>query len=130
MSVHHFGSPDAAWRMAGPLAYFAREVRSPDLYLAVAEWVAAAPPGAAWDDERHDARLAEASAFRTRTVVAGTDPVAIDAWCVRHLLMPLRGARAGLYDLDHPDADVTRFLRYYRQVHGSGTLDERLVTVG
>lgn len=128
-SVHHFGSPDASWRMAGPLAHFAREVRAPDLYVAVAEWVAAAPGGRAWDDEREDARLEEAAAHRTRTVVAGTDPVAIDAWCVRHLLMPIRGSRAPIYDLDDPEAKVTRFLRYYRQVHGSGTLDERLVTV-
>ena len=129
LSVHHFGSPVASWRMAGPLAHFAREVRAPDLYLAVADWVGTAPAGRAWDDEREDTRLAEASAFRARTVVAGTDPVAIDTWCVRNLLMPLRGARAATYDLDDPDSRVTRFLRYYRQVFGSGTLDEGLIEV-
>jgi len=128
-SVHHFGAPDAMWRMAGPLAHFARNVRRPDLILAVAEWVGTVPAGAKWDDETQDLRVAAESAHQLRTVVAGTDPVAIDAWCVRNLLMPLRGARATDHDLDNPDSKVCRFLRYYRQVLGTGTLDESLVTV-
>jgi hypothetical protein len=128
-SVHYFGSPDATWRMAGPLAHFALKVRAPDLYVVAAEWVAATPAGVPWDGEKQDIRMAEASAFRTRTVVAGTDPVAIDAWCVRELLMPIRGANAAMLDLDDPDSKVSRFLRYYRLVYGSGTLDASLVTV-
>ncbi|RMH38123.1 MAG: DUF362 domain-containing protein [Deltaproteobacteria bacterium] len=132
LSVHHFGSPNAKWRMAGPLAQFAREVRAPDLIVTVAEWVAATPPGprgAAWDGEREDIRLAADSAFRTRTVVAGTDPVAIDTWCVRNLLMPIAGARKAIYDLDDDQSRVVKFLRYYRQVYGSGTLDPALIDV-
>jgi hypothetical protein len=128
-SVHYFGAPDASWRMAGPLAHFAREVRAPDLYLAVAEWVAATPAGPAWNEDERDARLAAESAHHTRTVVAGSDPVAVDTWCVRNLLMPIKGARAATYDLDDPDSKVTRFLRYYRQVYGGGTMDESLITV-
>jgi hypothetical protein len=34
-----------------------------------------------------------------------------------------------MYNLDDPDAKVTKFLRYFRQVSGSGTLDPALVTV-
>ena len=55
-SIHYFGrgSPDATWRMGGPLAYFARNVRSPDLILTIAEWVAYAPFD--WDSEKADIR--------------------------------------------------------------------------
>jgi len=129
-SVHYFGrgSPSASWRMAGPLAHFAREVRAPDLILAVAEWVAFAPEG--WDDEREDRRHAAASCAQKRCVVGGRDPVAIDAWIVRHLMAELPSAgRLRMLDLDEPDAMVTKFLRYYREVHGRGALDPALVQV-
>jgi uncharacterized protein DUF362 len=125
-SVHYFGDPHARWRMAGPLAHFAKAVRAPDLYLSVAEWVALTPrPG--WDEEREDIRLAASSAFQTKAVVAGTDPVAVDAWCVRNLLMPLGGANRAMLNLDDPDSKVSKFLRYYREAYGSGTLDQGLV---
>jgi Domain of unknown function (DUF362) len=127
-SIHYFGDPHARWRMAGPLAHFAKTVRAPDLYLSVAEWVALTPrPG--WDEEREDIRMAEASAFHTNTIVAGTDPVAVDAWCVRNLLLPHATVSRPLLDLDDPNARVSKFLRYYRQVYGSGTLDGGLVEV-
>jgi hypothetical protein len=127
-SLHYFGAPNASWRMAGPLAYFSQRVRAPDLYLTVAEWVAMTPPGP-WDDERQDNRLEEVSAHRTRTVVAGTDPVAIDTWCARNLLMPLGGARRQLWDMDDPSSTAVKFLRNYRQVMGRGTMDPALIEV-
>lgn len=126
-SVHYFGAPDAMWRMAGPLAHFARHVRAPDLHLSIAEWVGMAPAGAT--DEAGDVRLDAAAAVRTRTVAAGTDPVAVDQWVVRNLLMPRNGARRALYDLDDPDSRLSRFLREYRRVRGEGTLDPALVQV-
>lgn len=125
-SVHYFGAPDASWRMAGPLAHFAREVRAPDLYLAVAEWVAWTPKGwAGAPDVRH----AEETAHRARTVVAGVDPVAVDQWIARQLMKPLGGAHADWFDLDDERAITTRFLRYYREVWRAGTLDAALVDV-
>jgi hypothetical protein len=126
-SVHYFGMPEASWRMAGPLAEFARSVRTPDLYLAVAEWVAVTPKGGL-PGER-DARLEAASAHHARTVVAGTDGVAIDAWCTRNLLFPIDGENKGDFDLSREDAKTTKFLRYYREVLGSGTIDEGLIGV-
>jgi len=135
-SIHYFGrtgrsdaSRDPTWRMAGPLAYFCEHVRTPDLYLTVAEWVAYVPKTGydGSDDMRHHAACRES----TRTIVAGTDPVAIDAWCVRNLVAPLapKAAEAEMTDLGNPDSKVSRFLRYYRQVAGKGTLDPALVTV-
>jgi hypothetical protein len=128
-SVHYFGSPRATWRMAGPLAQFSTQVRHPDLYLTVAHWVAATPRQGWPDGDARDIRLEADSAFPARTLVAGTDPVAIDAWCVRNLLMPIAGANAADYNLDDPSAKVVKFLRYWRQTAGWGTLDESLVTV-
>lgn len=129
-SVHYFGrgNPTASWRMAGPLAHFAREVRAPDLILLVAEWIAYEPAG--FDDAREDTRHSAASCVNTKTIIAGTDPVAIDTWAVRHLLArtPSINKKTDL-DLDNPDSKVSKFLRYYRQVYGMGTLDPALVEV-
>ncbi|MBI4512021.1 MAG: DUF362 domain-containing protein [Deltaproteobacteria bacterium] len=127
-SVHYFGSPGASWRMAGPLAQFAREVRAPDLYITVAEWVAITPTKD-WNSETADIRLAKESAFHVNTVVAGADPVAIDWWCAKKLVMPLPGARNHLYDLNDPGSMLTKFLRYYREVNQKGTMDDSLIEV-
>jgi hypothetical protein len=128
-SIHYFGrgNPSANWRMAGPLAQFAREVRAPDLILSVAEWVAFEPPGyTGAEDIRHSA----ATCAQTKTIVAGKDPVAIDTWLCRNVLAGVPSAnRTAYHDLDNPDAMFTKFLRYYRQVHGSGTMDPALIEV-
>jgi Domain of unknown function (DUF362) len=133
-SVHYFGNPDASWRMAGPLAQFAREVRTPDLYLAVAEWVALEPPpNVAWDGDRQDIRLEGSTAHRANTIVAGTDAVAVDWWAAKHVLAPIaqRTNSRGFSQLDlaNPDSKLSRFLRYYREVYRGGTMDDALITV-
>jgi hypothetical protein len=134
-SVHYFGRTgryppenDPTWRMAGPLAFWGERVRRPDLYLTVAEWMAFVPTSGY--DESDDMRHHPACRERTQTIVAGTDPVAIDAWCVRNLLAAVapRARNAALWNLDDPDSKVSRFLRYFRQVAGRGTLDPALVT--
>lgn len=128
-SVHYFGrgSPNASWRMAGPLAQFAEVVRAPDLILTVAEWVgfqaAAAGPD---EDLRHSAK----TCTQARTIVAGVDPVAIDTWVVRNLMRELPSVYAASHlDLDNPDGKITKFLRYYRQTRGMGTLETALIEV-
>ncbi len=129
-SVHYFGrgSPSASWRMAGPLAQLAREIRAPDLIVTVAEWVAFQPAGF---DGPGDTRHSANTCVQKRTVLAGTDPVAIDAWAVRNLMADLPSAHRQAYlSLDDPDSTVTKFLRYYRQVYGKGTLQASLIEVG
>ena len=126
-SVHYFGVPGAIWRMAGPLAHFAAKVRTPDLILSVAEWIGVTPAGP-WDNEK-DVRLDAASAIKANTMVAGSDPVAIDTWCARHLFMTSEGIRKDLWNLDDPGARLVRFLRYYRQIWGRGTMDPALMEV-
>jgi hypothetical protein len=129
-SVHYFGNgaPSASWRMAGPLAHFARHVRSPDLILLVAEWVAFLPTG--WDTEKEDHRHAAATCAQKKTIVAGTDPVAIDTWAVRNLMAGVgTGNKKAHLDLDDPASKFTKFLRYYREVYERGTLDPALIDV-
>jgi hypothetical protein len=127
LSTHFFGGQDASFRMAGPLAHFAKHVRKPDLILCVAEWIAVSPEGVHWDYNKKDIRMETASAVHAQTVVAGVDPVAIDTWCTRHLLMPASGKRKGLYNLDDENSQVVKFLRYYRQVSGHGSMDLNLI---
>ena len=130
-SIHYFGRIPGGigptWRMAGPLAFWCDRVRRPDLYVTAAEWVALTPVG--FDEDSDDNRHARACAVQTGTVIAGTDPVAIDAWATRNLLHPRAGTYAAMLDLDDPDSKISRFLRYYRQTAGRGTLDPSLVTV-
>ena len=133
VSVHYFGrgSPSATWRMAGPLAHFAREVRDPDLVLSVAEWVAFAPVG--FDGERDgDVRHSARSCTQMRTIVAGTNPAAIDTWLARNVMIDVpSAAKRKLFDLDNSDALLTKFLRYYREVRGMGkaTIEAGLIDV-
>ena len=133
-SVHYFGrtgrpdgEKDPTWRMAGPLAFWNNKVRKADLYLTVSEWVAVMPKGGI--DGSDDMRHQEKSAVKVGHVVAGTDPVALDAWCVRNLIAPHAGEHQAMVDLDNPDSKVSRFLRYFRQAAEWGTLDASLVTV-
>ncbi|MBK7534341.1 MAG: DUF362 domain-containing protein [Myxococcales bacterium] len=133
-SVHYFGrtgrpnaEADPTWRMAGPLALWCQRVIKPDLYLTVAEWTAYIPKDGY--DEKDDMRHHAKCRANTKTIVAGTDPVAIDAYCVRNLLMPLGSKSHAEHNLDDPDSKVSRFLRYYREVARAGTLDPALVTV-
>jgi hypothetical protein len=134
-SIHYFGNPEASWRMAGPLAHFAREVRAPDLYLAVAEWVGVTPPAsdASWNDDTMDLRVEQTAAHRARTVIAGVDPVAVDWWAAKNVLSPIADAAGGrlraTFDVRDPDAKFTKFLRYYREVLRGGTMDDALITV-
>ena len=63
-------------------------------------------------------------------MIAGRDPVAIDCWAVRNLMagLPSVNVRSHL-DLDDPAAKFTKFLRYFRQVYGAGTIDPALIEV-
>ncbi len=135
-SVHYFGripgvpgEQAPTWRMAGPLAYFGDHVRKADLYLSVAEWVAVEPEGG-YPQEEDDMRHHKACAHRASTVIAGVDPVSIDAWATRNLLMPIGGRHRAMLDLDDADSKVSRFLRYFRQTAGVGTIDASLIAVG
>ena len=56
-----------------------------------------------------------------------TDRESVEA--VRNLVMKQPGKHAAMNNLDDEHSKVNKFLRYYRQVAGFGTLDPALVTV-
>ncbi|MBP8811596.1 MAG: DUF362 domain-containing protein [Kofleriaceae bacterium] len=133
-SVHYFGRTgradahrDPTWRMAGPLAYWNNKVRRADLYLTCCEWVAVTPKEGY--DDSDDMRHHDKCAQQVGTVVAGRDPVAIDSWCLRNVMSQFDGKYAPMMKLDDPDSKASRFLRYFREAAGWGTLDPALVTV-
>ena len=133
-SVHYFGRTgrphperDPTWRMAGPLAYWNNRVIKADLYLTCCEWVAVTPKDGY--DESDDMRHHAACAHQAGTLVAGSDPVAIDSWCLRNLMSQFDGKHAAMMKLDDADSKASKFLRYFRQAAGWGTLDPALVTV-
>lgn len=120
-SVHYFGkgAPGASWRMGGPLAHFANVVRAPDLVISVAHWVAFTPA----EPLLGDLRMEAASAALVQTVVAGEDPVAMDAWLCRNVMRDVARVNfTALLDVDNEQSAVSRFLRYYRQVRGQGAI--------
>ena len=43
--------------------------------------------------------------------------------------MPIGGPEQAMFNLDDANAKVVKFLRYYRQIFGAGTLDESLINV-
>ncbi len=127
-SVHYFGkgTPSASWRMGGPLAHFANVVRAPDLIVSVAQWVAFTPkaplPG--------DIRMEAASAAPVQTIVAGDDPVAIDAWLCRSIMREVAVVNfERTLDVDNEATTVSKFLRYYRQVRGRGALAANAIRI-
>lgn len=126
-SVHYFGrgAPTAAWRMAGPLAHFANTVRAPDLIISVAHWVAFTPATPIGGDIRMEA----ASAAPMQTIVAGEDPVAIDAWLCRNVMRQVPSVNSAMFDVDRDDATVAKFLRYFAEVRGRGVIDSASITV-
>ena len=133
-SVHYFGRTgrphperDPTWRMAGPLAYWNNHIRKADLYLTCCEWVAVTPKTGY--DESDDMRHHAACAQQVGHIVAGSDPVAIDAWCLRNLMSQFDGKYAAMMKLDDADSKASKFLRYFRQAAGWGSLDTELVTV-
>jgi hypothetical protein len=82
-----------------------RPVRRPDLNIVTAEW-------AGWAHRTDPDR-----ATQVRTILAGTDPVALDYYGAKHLVLPLSGRRLD-HDPDHPDSAIRRFLEF--AVHGWG----------
>jgi uncharacterized protein (DUF362 family) len=92
----------------GGLGTIMADVRAPDLNILDCIWVLARPgygPSASYDKASHVNQL-----------VASTDPVALDAWAVKHVLIPqiiANGYSPGQYlmqDPDDPDSNYRQYL--------------------
>ncbi len=96
---------------AGPLGHFLKTIRVADLNMVTAEWVG-------WGS-----RTGVTQATRMKTILAGTDPVALDYYGAKHLVYPL-SRRAEHHDPDNPRSAVARFLHLTQESWGQGVLDE------
>lgn len=100
--------------MGGAVGYFMNTIRKADLNILAAEYCG------------HEDRLS--APRHTRTVLASTDPVALDFWASKHVLCPLGGRRARYND---PENRTGPFRRMLEGCHaqGIGILDEKRMKV-
>jgi hypothetical protein len=110
-NVHACGADYYPFAKAGPLGHFLKTIRVADLNIVTAEWVG-------WGS-----RTDVTQATRMKTILAGTDPVALDYYGAKHLVYPL-SRHAEYHDPDNPRSAVARFLRLAQEAWGQGVADE------
>ncbi len=87
-----------------------RTIRKADLNIVTAEWVG-------WGS-----RTDVSKATRMRTILASTDPIALDYYGARYLIYPLSGDERN-HNPDNPDSYVRKFLELTLRVLGEGAMD-------
>lgn len=113
-NVHECGGEIFGFAKAGPIALFMKTIRKADLNIVTAEWVG-------WG---HRTDIAKAT--RMRTIMAGTDPIALDYYGAKYIVYPLSRNRDH-HDPDNPHSPVRRFLDLALDTLGEGTLDESMM---
>jgi hypothetical protein len=88
-------------------------IRRADLNIVTAEWVGLS--------SRTDAPVA-----RTKAVLAGSDPVALDFHCAKYILHPNSGIK--YHRSDAPESPAYQYLKACSE-HGGGVFDERKVEI-
>ena len=109
--VHECGSGYYPYAKGGPLGHFMRHVRIADLNIVTAEWVG-------WGD-----RTDVSKATRKRTILAGTDPVALDYFGAKFLVYPLSKNREH-HDPDNPNSSIANFLNVVQKSWGKGAVGD------
>lgn len=115
-NVHACGGRFFQYAKAGPIGHFMKTIRKADLNIVTAEWVG-------WGS-RTDIK----KATRMRTILASTDPVALDYFGAKYLVYPLSQNRK-YHDPDNPKSSVRRFLELALETSGEGTCDEQRMKI-
>lgn len=108
--VHACGGDYYPYAKAGPIGHFLKNIRVADLNIITAEWVG-------WGD-----RTDITKAKQMKTILAGTDPIALDYYGAKYLVYPLSNNGA-LHNPDNPKSAIARFLRLAQKTWGKGVLD-------
>jgi hypothetical protein len=116
MNVHQCGERYYPYAKAGALGYFMRTIRRADLNIVTAEWVG-------WGSRTNTNKAA-----RVRTILASTDPLAIDYYSSKYILYPL-SRNAEYHNPDNPKSSISKFLHLAFETLGQGTLDESKMLV-
>lgn len=100
--------------IGGAVGHFMKTIRMADLNIIAAEY---AGYEGRWETPAH-----------TRTVLASTDPVALDYYAAKYVLYPQGGSKA---ELNNPDNKNGIFRQYLELCHaqGIGTLDENQMVI-
>lgn len=100
--------------IGGAVGYFMKTIRKADLNIITAEY------------SGHEGR--RKSPGHTKTVLASTDPVALDYYASKYVLLPLGGKKAVYND---PDNHRGTFRKYLEQCNaqGIGTLNEKEMAI-
>ncbi len=107
-------APGPAPGMLGTaIGRFVRTIRRADLHVTTAEWVGLSS-------------RVDAPAARTRAVIAGEDPVALDFHAAKYILYPNSGI--SVHDPENDKGPVCQYLRKAAEA-GAGILDEGRVAV-
>jgi len=114
--VHRCGGKYYPFAKAGPLGHFMKTIRKADLNIVTAEWVG-------WGSRKDPTK-----ATRLQTIMAGTDPVAIDYYGAKYLLYPLSKSNK-YHDPDNPKSSIRKFLDLTLGTLGEGTIDETKIRV-
>lgn len=116
-NVHDCGGRFWGYAKAGPIGLFMKTIRKADLNIVTAEWVGYG--------HRTDTSLAA----RKRTILASTDPVALDYYGAKYLVLPLGGPNVIYHDPDDSDSPISKFLKLTVETMGEGNLDESRTAV-
>jgi hypothetical protein len=116
VNVHECGGKYYPYAKAGPLAYFMKTIKKADLNIVTAEWVG-------WGH-----RTDVTKATRMRTILASTDPIALDYHSAKYLVYPL-SHNEKYHDPDNPKSSVRKFLELAFKTLGEGTIDEKRMAI-
>jgi hypothetical protein len=98
----------------GAIGRFMKKVRVADVHIVAAEYVG------------HESRWK--NPIQVRKVIASFDPVALDYYGAKYIMLPLGGIHAHKHDPDDPKTSLRRFLDLCCR-EGIGTLDERRMVI-
>jgi hypothetical protein len=95
--------------LGGAVGLFMKTIRMADLNIVAAEYAG------------HEGR--RKPPVHTKTVLGSTDPVALDYFAAKYVLLPLGGTRAAYNNPDNPRGTFHKYLKLC-QAQGIGTLNE------
>jgi len=104
---HRIGFPAGG----GASGMHVREIRRADLYITAAEW------------SGHTGRFG-LDPIETKTVLASTDPLALDYWASKNVLYPLGGWNQQLNNPDDETGPLRKYMNLFLQEVDRGTLSE------
>lgn len=110
--IHRLGFPAGG----GAVGKHIKEIRRADMHVTTAEWCG------------HNGRQAS-NPVQTKTVLASTDPVALDYWASKHIVYPLGGSFPTYNNPDNLAGPLRKFMNNYIAEVDWGTIDEAQMVV-